>query len=120
MKEFFVGVVNGVLLGALLGAVVHWWRGDWGLAAVVAVAYAAACALAVLLGGGLPLLLRRFGIDPAMLASPILTTLTDMSAFFFSAFSGKIFSCCALSLKSMSARIRHRYHANSYRRCCSH
>ena len=81
MKEFFVGVVNGVLLGALLGAVVHWWRGDWGLAAVVAVAYAAACALAVLLGGGLPLLLRRFGIDPAMLASPILTTLTDMSAF---------------------------------------
>ena len=83
MKEFFVGVVNGILLGAMLGAVVHWWRGDWALAAVIAVAYAAACALAVLLGGGLPLLLRRLGVDPAMLASPIFNNADRHVGVFF-------------------------------------
>ncbi|HKX45820.1 MAG TPA: magnesium transporter, partial [Planctomycetota bacterium] len=51
------------------------------LGPVVGVAYAGACVVAVLLGGGLPLVLRRLGVDPAMLSSPILTTLTDMTSF---------------------------------------
>jgi magnesium transporter len=83
VKEAAVGIANGILIGALLGGIVHIWRGDWALAGVVAIAYAMSCTLAVLVGGGLPLILRRFGVDPAMLASPILTTITDMLAFLF-------------------------------------
>jgi magnesium transporter len=38
--------------------------------------------LAVSLGGVLPLLLKRWRIDPAIASGPILTTVTDMCGFF--------------------------------------
>jgi hypothetical protein len=34
------------------------------------------------LGGTVPLLLKRFGVDPAVASGPILTTVTDMCGFF--------------------------------------
>ncbi len=82
-KELLVGLINGVLIGAVLLLAV-WWRDadKLALGCLVAGAYALNCVLAVCLGGGLPLLLKRLGIDPAMLSSPILTTLTDAGAFF--------------------------------------
>jgi magnesium transporter len=39
--------------------------------------------IAVCLGGGLPLVLKRVRIDPALVAGPILMTLADASGFFF-------------------------------------
>jgi magnesium transporter len=36
----------------------------------------------VSLGGSLPLVLKRFGLDPALVSGPILTTVTDMCGFF--------------------------------------
>jgi magnesium transporter len=38
--------------------------------------------LAVSLGGTVPLLLKRFGLDPAVASGPILTTVTDLVGFF--------------------------------------
>jgi magnesium transporter len=38
--------------------------------------------LAVIVGGSVPLLLKRLGVDPAIAAGPILTTITDMCGFF--------------------------------------
>ena len=35
-----------------------------------------------LTGGVLPLMLKKFGIDPAVAAGPLLTTVTDMAGFF--------------------------------------
>lgn len=38
--------------------------------------------LAVSIGGTVPLLLKKFGVDPALASGPILTTITDMCGFF--------------------------------------
>ena len=38
--------------------------------------------IAVSLGGTLPLVMRRFNLDPALASGPILTTVTDMCGFF--------------------------------------
>jgi magnesium transporter len=38
--------------------------------------------VAVSVGGAIPLLLRRFQMDPALASGPILTTVTDMCGFF--------------------------------------
>ena len=82
-KEVFVGLINGAIIGAALVLIV-WLRHPemLALAGLVGGAYALNCILAVCLGGGLPLVLKRLSVDPAMLSSPILTTLTDMGAFF--------------------------------------
>ncbi len=81
-KEAIVGLLNGAALGGLLGGVAWVFSGNPWLGFVVAVALAGNTLLAVLIGGSLPLLLKRRGIDPALASGPILTTVTDMVGFF--------------------------------------
>ncbi|HOD48452.1 MAG TPA: magnesium transporter [Candidatus Hydrogenedentes bacterium] len=81
LKEVQVGLINGVLLGIFLSAVallLH--KGPIiGLVAGGALAFNSVFALCI--GGVVPLMLRTLGIDPALAAPPILTSLTDMCGF---------------------------------------
>ncbi|MBN1605395.1 MAG: magnesium transporter [Polyangiaceae bacterium] len=83
-KEVGVGVINGLVLGFLIGAIAWLMRGeDWPLiGVVVGGAMCLNSVVAVVIGGTVPLLLRRGGVDPALAASPILTTFTDLCGFF--------------------------------------
>lgn len=81
-KEVMVGLVNGLALGLLLGLAAWLWRGNGYLGLIVGAALATNTLVAVSIGGAVPLLLKRFGVDPAIAAGPILTTLTDMCGFF--------------------------------------
>ncbi|MDJ0623808.1 MAG: magnesium transporter [Desulfocapsaceae bacterium] len=82
-KEASVGVINGISLGCLLGAVAYLWKGNFFLGLVVGGAMAMNTLVAVSLGGTIPLLLKRLKLDPALVSSPLLTTVTDMCGFFF-------------------------------------
>lgn len=82
-KEISVGLINGMLLGLLIGAVAWLWKGSPMLGVVVGVALALNTMVAVSLGGLIPLVLKRAGKDPALASGPILTTVTDMCGFFF-------------------------------------
>ena len=81
-QEAKVGVLNGLALGVLLGAAAWAWQGSLALAAVVALALAVNTVVAVSIGGCVPLLLKRLGVDPAVASGPVLTTVTDMCGFF--------------------------------------
>ena len=81
-KEGVVGLMNGLVLGLLLGTVTWVWQGNLALGLVVGGALAANTLLAVLLGGAVPLVLRGLNQDPALASGPILTTVTDMFGFF--------------------------------------
>lgn len=81
-KEAFVGVINGLTLGVLLAGVAFLWKGNPALGAVVGFALALNTLIAVSIGGTVPLLIKRFGWDPALASGPILTTLTDVCGFF--------------------------------------
>jgi magnesium transporter len=74
---------NGLVLGLLLGGVAYVWKGNPWLGAVVGGALAANTLVSVVLGGMLPLILRRLRLDPALVSSPLLTTVTNMCGFFF-------------------------------------
>ena len=82
-KEAKVGVLNGLVLGLLLGAIAYLWKGSPWLGIVVGGALAANTLVSVMLGGMLPLVLKSFKLDPALVSSPLLTTVTDMCGFFF-------------------------------------
>ncbi|MGE0822890.1 MAG: magnesium transporter [Candidatus Binatia bacterium] len=83
LKEAGVGIANGVMLGVLLGVVAWVWQGNAYLGAVVGAALALNTLVAVLLGGTIPLVLRKFNADPALASGLLLTTVTDMCGFFF-------------------------------------
>jgi len=82
-KEAKVGIINGLVLGLLLGGVAFIWKGNPWLGLVVGGALAANTLVSVTLGGMLPLMLKKFKLDPALVSSPLLTTVTDMCGFFF-------------------------------------
>ena len=81
-KEAIVGVINGIVLGALLGTAAWLWKGNPTLGLVVGGALAANTVIAVSIGGTVPLVLKRFKLDPAVASGPLLTTVTDMCGFF--------------------------------------
>ncbi|MEZ6140255.1 MAG: magnesium transporter [Zavarzinella sp.] len=82
-KEISVGLINGICLGILIALVAFIWKGNPYLGLVVGVALWLNTMVAVSIGGAIPLILKRFGMDPALAAGPILTTVTDMCGFFF-------------------------------------
>jgi magnesium transporter len=81
-KEFGVGIINGIVLGILIGAVAWIWKGSPYLGLVIGLALATNTLIAVSIGGTVPLLLKRIGVDPTVASGPMLTTVTDMMGFF--------------------------------------
>jgi magnesium transporter len=84
-KEVSVGLLNGIALGLLLGTIAWIMRGNEfaAIGLVIGAALAANSVIAVAIGGTVPLILKRFKLDPAMASGPILTTITDLCGFFF-------------------------------------
>ncbi len=81
-QETSVGLINGVVLGILIGGVAFLWKGSMVLSLIVGGALMLNTLVAVSIGGTIPLILRKFGADPALASGPILTTITDMFGFF--------------------------------------
>lgn len=79
--EIFVGLINGMALGAILAGITTIWYGNPWLGVVVGGALASSSAIAVCIGGVVPLVLKRLRIDPALAASPLLTTITNIIGF---------------------------------------
>ncbi|MGC6467463.1 MAG: magnesium transporter, partial [Akkermansiaceae bacterium] len=82
IKEGLLGITNGIVLGIVLGTIAALWKGSLFLGLVIGSALAFNTILSVLLGGLIPLVLKRFKADPALASGPILTTCTDMCGFF--------------------------------------
>ena len=81
-KELRVALMNGVLLGALVGTVTLAWFRDGGLALVIFAAMVINLVCAATAGVLVPMLLRRFNVDPAVGGGVFLTTVTDVMGFF--------------------------------------
>jgi magnesium transporter len=81
-KESATGLVNGLAVALTCGLGVYVWSGSLGLVYIIAIAMVVSMVAAGLAGALVPILLRRFGQDPATASSIILTTVTDVVGFF--------------------------------------
>mgnify|MGYP003388645875 CR=1 FL=1 len=81
-KEILVGIINGVIFAIIVGLVATLWFGEKGLGIVIALAMLFNLFVAGFFGASIPLLLQRWKIDPALGASILLTTVTDVVGFF--------------------------------------
>jgi len=81
IKELGAGFVNGVGIAITCSAGVYLWSKNLGLAIVMALAMIISMTLAGTAGAVIPILLKRFGLDPAQSSSIVLTTVTDIAGF---------------------------------------
>lgn len=81
-KELALAIVNGCFIGFIMGALGFLLYRDAALAAVMAAAMFINLLVAVVAGLSIPLLRHKYGKDPAVGTSVILTSITDSMGFF--------------------------------------
>jgi len=82
LKELGVAMINGLIWGGLLGVAAWWLYGNALLGVVMTLAMTLNLLLAATAGVGIPLLREKFGADPAIGGSVMITALTDSGGFF--------------------------------------
>ena len=80
-RESLVGLLNGLLWAAVIAATASIWFGDMVLGVIIACAMLINLVTAGLTGAGLPIVLRRLRIDPALAGGVLVTTITDVIGF---------------------------------------
>jgi magnesium transporter len=81
-KEVGVALINGLIWGSLLGIAAWWLYGNFALGMVMTAAMMLNLLLASTAGVVIPLLREKFGADPAVGGSVMITALTDSGGFF--------------------------------------
>ncbi len=81
-KELGVALLNGAVWGTLLGAIAYGFYRNVALSGVMALAMMLNLLLAALMGVAIPWLRSRFGRDPAVGSSVLITACTDSGGFF--------------------------------------
>lgn len=78
IKVFFVALLNGVFLALLVLSANIILRVDYNLSYVVSMALFSVIVFASFIGTITPLILNRFGFNPALAAGPFITTTNDL------------------------------------------
>ena len=81
-KELAVSLINGIVWGGVIGVVAYLLYGSWSLGVVMTAAMTLNLLLAAFMGVIIPMTLARFGRDPAMGSSVMITAMTDSGGFF--------------------------------------
>lgn len=80
-KEVVIGVINGLIWAVVVAGIAWLWFDNPGISLVIAAAIVINLIAAAAAGIAVPILLHRFGIDPALSGSVVLTTVTDVVGF---------------------------------------
>ena len=83
LKELSIGVILGLVYGALIGSVAQLRYSMVALAISVALAVISSMSIAALVGSLVPMAFARINIDPAVATGPFVTTAIDIISVFF-------------------------------------
>jgi magnesium transporter len=80
-KEFFIGVLNGIIFAIITGVIVQLWFKQIDLSIIIAASMVLNMIVAGLCGILIPVTLKKMNIDPALASSVFVTTVTDVIGF---------------------------------------
>jgi magnesium transporter len=81
-REASAGAILGLMLGTVVTVWAYFLQGNWGVALSVGISLFAISLLASVSGSALPFLFHRFGLDPALMSAPFITTAVDVLGVF--------------------------------------
>lgn len=80
-KEISISVISGLVWAVIVGLVSYAWFADYRISLILGAAMIINLLVAALSGFGIPLVMKRLGIDPALAGGVVLTTATDVVGF---------------------------------------
>jgi len=81
LKEFNIGILNGIIFAAISSFIVQIWFNDIQLSMIISISMMLTMIVAGLFGILVPVTLKRMNIDPAIASSVFVTTITDVIGF---------------------------------------
>lgn len=82
LREAWVGVMIGIICGLSIALIAFIWQGNLYLGIVVGGSLLLTLIIGTLAGTLIPLVLYKFGIDPAVASGPLITTINDIFSLF--------------------------------------
>ncbi|NQX97190.1 MAG: magnesium transporter [Flavobacteriales bacterium] len=87
-KELMVGLINGIVLGALIFIYNFFFSDDLTLTIIVSTSLIVVIVFAAIFGTLVPLMLNKYKIDPALATGPFITTVNDVFGLFLYLYIG--------------------------------
>ena len=81
IKEFNIGVLNGIIFAVISSLIVQIWFNDNQLSIIISISMILTMIVAGLFGILVPVTLKKMNIDPAISSSVFVTTITDVIGF---------------------------------------
>ncbi len=81
LKEFLIGILNGIIFAFISAFVVQLWFNDITLSLIISISMILNMIVAGLFGILVPVSLKKMNIDPAIASSVFVTTITDVIGF---------------------------------------
>ena len=81
LKEFNIGILNGIIFAIISSLVVQIWFNDIKLSLIISLSMILTMIVAGLFGILVPVTLKKMDIDPAISSSVFVTTITDVIGF---------------------------------------
>ena len=81
LKEFSIGILNGIIFAIISAGVVQLWFNDVTLSLIISISMVLNMIVAGLFGILVPVSLKKMNIDPAISSSVFVTTITDVIGF---------------------------------------
>jgi len=81
IKEFSIGILNGIIFAVISAIVVQLWFNDTTLSLIISISMILNMIVAGLFGILVPVSLKKMNIDPAIASSVFVTTITDVIGF---------------------------------------
>ena len=81
IKEFSIGILNGIIFAIISAAIVQLWFKDSILSLIISISMVLNMIVAGLFGILIPIGLKKFKVDPAIASSVFVTTITDVIGF---------------------------------------
>jgi magnesium transporter len=81
-REAFIGMMNGFILGLVMGSVAAIWQNNIMLGIVIVSAMTISLTLAGFIAASVPMMLKTLKIDPAIASSVFITASIDIIGFF--------------------------------------
>ncbi|MDY7032122.1 MAG: magnesium transporter, partial [Thermodesulfobacteriota bacterium] len=78
LMEMKVAFLNGIICGVLLGLIVGFWLSDYRLGFVLTLSLIIIILNSGFIGAAIPLVFKKFGVDPALATGPFVTTSNDI------------------------------------------
>ncbi len=81
LKEFSIGILNGIIFAIISAIIVQLWFNDITLSLIISISMVLNMIVAGLFGILVPVSLKKLSVDPAIASSVFVTTITDVIGF---------------------------------------